>query len=343
MTLEHQDTIRRLRRLRDGRPVLSVYVETEPGLALHHGHEAALMNVLRDLAATVPEDQQASLAREADRVLDFVRGDYVPSGRTLIVFSSTPRRLFRPLTLHLPLRTLARFAPKPYLLPLDLALEDHPRVAIALVGEEKTRLLTTVLDEVESERETREHVPGRQRQGGWSAFRYQRDRERHIREHFVGIVDELRQLQKDSPYKWLVLAGTDEATGSVTKLLPRSLKSKLAGTFAEESFETTAELARQGILIAAQAERAEELEVATRVKDQAYARGKGTLGWDTTLRALAEGRVHLLAISVTELSSPDADRAVDLALDSRAAIEVVHGDAAEVLAPHRGIGALLRY
>ena len=343
MSLEQQDTIQRMRRLRAGRAVLSVYLETEPGLALHHGHVARLMDMLRELQANVPNDQQGALGQEAERILGFVREAYVPSGRTLVVFSSGPRRLFETVSLHLPLRTMARFAPRPYLLPLDLALEDHPRVAVALVGEEKTRFLTTVLDEIESQSETKEHVPGRQRQGGWSAFKYQRDRERHIHEHFAGVVDELRQLQKSAPYKWLVLAGADDATSAVAKLLPASLKAKLAGRFREEHFETSAEVARQAVQVAEKAEREEELQLATQIKDLTYARGSAALGWDTTLRALAEGRVHRLAISAGELSSADADRAVELASGSGAEVEVVHGAAEEVLAPHRGVGALLRY
>jgi peptide subunit release factor 1 (eRF1) len=232
---------------------------------------------------------------------------------------------------------------RPYLLPIDLALEDHPRIAIAQVGEEKTRLLTTVLHEIESERETKEHVPGRQRQGGWSAFRYQRDRERHIQEHFKDVVDDLRGLQKASPYKWLVLSGTDEATTAVAKLLPRSLKAKLAGSFREEHFESSATVAEQAYELAEDAERAEELQLATLILNKANAMAPATLGWDTTLRALAEGRVHQLAIAASELSSAEADRAVELAFESGAQVEVVHDDAAELLASHRGIGALLRY
>ena len=46
-------SIRRLRRLPKGRRVLSVYLETEPGLALHHGYVAQLMDILRDLREAV--------------------------------------------------------------------------------------------------------------------------------------------------------------------------------------------------------------------------------------------------------------------------------------------------
>src|SRR3990172_1666017 len=86
--------IRRLRRLPRGRPVLSVYLETEPGLALHHGHVSQLMDILRDLRQAVAEGDREGLSAEEERVLSFVREDYLPHGRTLIVFSSRPRRLW---------------------------------------------------------------------------------------------------------------------------------------------------------------------------------------------------------------------------------------------------------
>ena len=345
MKLKPEDElkIRRLRRFGQGRSVLSVYLQTEPGLALHHGHEAALLDVLRELREKAGDENEADLAVETERVLTFVRDDYVPTGRTLAIFSSRPRRLFETLTLQLPLRTTARIGPKPYVTPLELALEDHPRVAVALVSEEEVRLMTTVLDQIEFERRVKEAIPGRQRQGGWAAFKYQRDRERHIRDHFRHVVRELQELQRELPYERLVVAGTDEATAAMVKLLPGGLKKKLAGTFREEQFGSSAELAQRASLVAADAERAEELQLSEAILDRALAGGTAVLGWEETRRALVLGKVHRLAISGEELGFERADEALDLASASNAQVAVVHGAAEEVLGPYHGIGALLRY
>jgi len=345
MRLEPEDELRlnRLRRLVTGQGVLSVFLETEPGLALHHGHIAQLMDVLRDLRRTQSGDDLARVEAESERVLRFVREEYVPHGRTLAVFSSSPRRLWEALSLQLPLRSLARFAPKPYLAPLEVALEDHPRVAIALVNEERARLFTAVFSEIEAEHEVKEHVPGRQRQGGWSAFKYQRDRERHIREHFRHLVVELQDLQKARPYKWLVIGGADDATSALVNLLPKTLTPKLAGTFREELFKTDDEVVKRGAAIADEAERAEELSLAEEIRDRAFAGGPAALGWDETLQTLGEGRVHRLAIGAAKLASEEADRAIELAWQTGAGVEVVHGSAEDVLAASGGVGALLRY
>jgi peptide subunit release factor 1 (eRF1) len=212
-----------------------------------------------------------------------------------------------------------------------------------LVSEERLRLLTTVLDEIEAEHDFFEHVPGRQRQGGWSAFKYQRDRERHIQENFVRVVAELKQLDKDFPFKWLVIGGAGDATSAVVSLLPKALRGKLAGTFREEQFETDTKVVRQGALLAEKAERGEELRLAEEIRDRAMAGGQAALGWDETLQTLADGRVHRLAIAANSLRSERVDRALDLAAETSAGVEVVRGEAEEVLAPNGGIGALLRY
>jgi peptide subunit release factor 1 (eRF1) len=247
------------------------------------------------------------------------------------------------VSIQLAIRSVARFSAVPYLMPLKLALEDHPRVAIALVSQEDLRLMTLVLSEIETKDRIHGHVPGRQRQGGWSAFKYQRDRERHVHQQFASVVEELSDLNRRLPFKWLVIAGTDEATSAVTSLLPGSLRHKLAGTFRDELFETDGEVARKGALLAEEAERSEELRLAETIRDRALGGGPATLGWDKTLQTLREGRVHELAIAGTNLATSDADLALELAADSDARVEIIHGDAEALLAPNGGIGALLRY
>jgi peptide subunit release factor 1 (eRF1) len=340
---EIEQRLQRLRRLPKGRSVLSVYLATEPGLALHHGHVSQLMDTLRDLKESLAPNEQERLSVEAERVLSFVRQEYVPHGQTLVIFSSKPRRLWEVLSLQLPLSSQARFSTVPYLTPVDVALEDYPRVAVALVSQERARLMTTILAEIEQEHQIKEHVPGRQRQGGWSAFKYPRDRERHIHEHFVNIAGELQELQKRLPYKWLVIGGTDDATSALTGLLPNFLRTKLAGTFNDELFERDNEIAVQGARLAEGAERGEELKLAEDIRDRAMAGGAAALGWEETLQCLTEGRAHRLAIAGSRLGSGEANKALELASDSGALIEVVHGEAEKVLAPNGGIGALLRY
>jgi peptide subunit release factor 1 (eRF1) len=340
---EDEERLARLRRLRPGFPILSAYVRVEKGLALHHGHVAALMDLLKDLRGHIDEQARAGFEVEAARVLDFIRSEYVPSGQTLAIFSSQKRRLWEILALQLPLKPIARFGTKPYLAPIDAALEDNPRTAVALVNNHEARILTLVLGEIEGEYKVTDAVPGRQRQGGWSAFRYQRDRERHIATHLVHVVGSLVELDRSRGFQRLVLGGTKEATEAVATILPKSLKSKYGGSFRAEQFRGDDEVVKAALPVIESAERAEEKSLAQKARDDALNGLPAALGWDETLQCLREGRVHRLLIAEERCGTPQGDEAFELSWDSNAMIEVIHGEAAAILADNGGVAALLRY
>lgn len=338
-----EDAFRRLRRLRDGAPVLSLYLGLEKGLALHHGYAAAAMDTLRAAEKTVQPEWRPMFDSESERALAWLRGEFKPHGQTLLVFASKPRRLWSTISLQLALPSVARFSPRPYLPPLEAAMEDHPRTAIALVNDDSSRILTLRLDEIESEAETHSDIPGRQRQGGWAAFKYQRDRESHIHKHLVDVVGELVDLQRSRPFKRLVLGGTREATEAVAAILPGSLKQKYCGSFRMEMFRSDDDAASAGAAISEAAEREEERSLAAMAVERALAGGRAALGWEETLGCLRDGRAHQLLISEGACGSDKGDQAFELAWDSSAPIEVLHGDSVAALTPYGGIAALLRY
>jgi peptide subunit release factor 1 (eRF1) len=338
---EHK--INRLRSLRAGKSVLSLYLPVEKGQALHHGHIAAAMDILRDLRERTSEDLAPALEEESARVMTFLREEYVPHGQTLVIFSSGPRRLWADVSVQLALKGIARFSAKPYLAPIDAAIEDYPRTAIALVDNKNARILTAFAGELEAEHRFSDELPRRQRQGGWSAFKYERDRVRHVAEHLVHVAEDLVSMQKSRPFKWLVLGGQKEATEALAGVLPRSLKARYCGSFKAEMFQPDDEVLKAGLPVAEAAERREEQELAQRANDMALKGLGASLGWDETLQCLNEGRVHELLIGAAACGTSRADAAFERAWDSDAKIEVLHGEAEEILAPNGGIAAILRY
>ena len=343
LSLDDERRLTRLKRLPDGQGVLSVYLRIEPGLALHHGHVPQLMDVLRDLRETAPEGDRPRIEGESERVLRFVREEYRPSGTGLAVFASRPRRLWETFALQARIPSVARFRPRPYLAPLTAVEDDYPRVAVVLSNSEKARFFSVVMNSIEAEHKLADPVPRKQRQGGWSAFKYQHDREMHIQAHLVHVVESLKEQARQNPFQKLVLGGPDDTTAALVRLLPKSLQGRLAGTFRAEMFATDDEVASAASAVAAEAERAEEERLARQVVDTAFAGGQAALGWPETMQTLAEGRVQTLVIAASRYGSDEADRAVTLAWDSGAGVEVAHEGAEEILAPHGGVGAVLRY
>ncbi len=340
---EDKQALARLARMASGAGVLSVYLEIDPATALHHGHVARLMDVLRGLRENIPPEEGRLVEAEVERVLSYVRAEYRPHGRTLALFSSRPRRLFRTLSLQIPITSLARFRPRPYVGPLWSALDDYPRTGVAVVDHERARLLSILLGEIEAERTIQDEVPRKQRQGGWAAFKFEQDRVSHIATHYRHVAKALRDQDSVLPFERLVIGGSDEATAALSQALPGSLRPRIAGTFRAELFAENEVLVRRAVEVAEKAEREEEVRLVQEICDKALGGRQAALGWPETLQTLALGRVHVLALDAGVQDSDQAEEARRLALTTGARTEIVHGRASQFLAPYEGIGAILRY
>jgi peptide chain release factor subunit 1 len=343
MNIEPKD-LQRLRGLRNvstDAGILSVYLPIDPGTSPHRGYVPALMDLLKPLRDE-GQAQHDRIEAEAERVLAHVR-ESSPEGTAVVMFSSEPAGIWETFSLQLPVTAKARWGRRPHLLPLQAWLDDFPTAVLALADQRDARIYLLQLGDMEQERRVIGHTPGRQRQGGWSAFRYERDRQRHVQEHLHDVAQELAEVALQEGAEYVVLAGTDETTSLLAKQLPSSVASKLAGTFRAEMFATDAAIAESAGEVIDAAEREQERALAQEVVDAAMAGGRASLGAEETLQMLREGRAHQLVISAQALQTPPGDSAATIAEDAGLAIEVVHDAGADVLAPHGGIGAVLRY
>jgi peptide subunit release factor 1 (eRF1) len=324
------------------RPTLSVYLPIRPELNAPQGYRAELLNLLRDAKAKVPEASLKAFEAISGKAVEYIRDDYTPSGRTLALFAAQPDLLHvEELAMTLP--ASARFQSGAFIAPLVAALENNPTIVVVGVGLREDRFIVARLQEIEATGHESSDVPGRQRQGGRSAFRYERDRARHVNEHVKDVANRTADLCRDHAAKWLVLGGAAEQTNVLSDALPEPVRKLIAGRFAIEMFESDAALLEIALKLAAEAEGREEAELALEIKDRALALGSACLGWDQTQQRLSEGRVHVLAMPLAAVGTDDGDLALNSAWDTGVRVEFVGPEAQEILQPYGGVGALLRY
>ncbi len=334
--------LRELRKLSTQEGILSVYLPVDPQVSTHRGYVPALMDILKPLREDESDPRHARIEAEAQRVLDYVR-DNPPEGTAFIAFSSQPAGIWETFAFQLPVEGRARWGARPHLLPVRELLDDFPTAVLALVDHNDARIYILGLGGMDRERRVTGAVPGRQRQGGWSAFRYERDRQHHIAEHFEDVARGLAEVAEAEDATFVVIAGTDENTSAVVQKLPASVTPRLAGTFRAEMFATDASLAESAGAVIDAAEREQERTLAQQVIDAALSGGRGALGVEKTLEMLTDGRVHQLVVSEQTLHGPEGEVAASMAEDAGIEIEVVHEDGEAALASHGGIGAVLRY
>ena len=390
---ETLDRIALLESPRDG--VLSAYLDVEPSETQREGFEAALLDLWKPLRAELEgTDVVDRLEEEIDRVNTYVRSWKEPPGRSVAIFSSAPADIFVAVALDVPALTGARFGSRPYLLPMIAVLDEYERYCVALVDREHARLLTVWMGRLEQRTEFKDPLPaGFSGGGGWSTGggqrgrrdaapmgpgrvhssqgRYTRHLEYHVQLHFQRVVDELWRLYRGRSFDRLIIGGPPEAMGTLRQLLPRSLATRVVGQFAAERFASDAEVLDRVRGIEETAERAHEVALVQEILDRAAKAEFAVTGWDDTLAALCDGRVHQLLLIEGETAAgyacpeghfavieqvelcPFCDEPVwqisDLAAwatrrarATGAGVEFVRGEAAERLRP-RAVAASLRY
>jgi hypothetical protein len=377
--------------------VLSLYLNLDPAGGERRDPAAAVHDAVASLRAQpLGEPLRLRLDEEADRVVSFLRDEHELHGRSLVVFSCGPRGLWEAFWLQVPVRSLARFAGRPSVSQLasildeherygDLAVnvqtplrhvrqgvQQHERYGVVLLDKERGRVLVVYLNRVEHDTDVFDAYPGRTAMGGWAQARYSHHRDAHLHRHVLHVAEAVQSEARRRPFDRLIAGGPDEALSALLSVLPRSLSGRLAGTFSAELFASNEHILDQVRSLEERAEREAEVGLVTQLTGGAAGGGPAVVGWDDTLQALVEGRVHKLVLAegvsqagrvcpaghvavveplaecpvcgaALEAVPALAERAVELAFDDDGSVETVRGEAREALTPHGGIGALLRY
>ncbi len=372
--LPTERTLRRLagfRAVRDG--VLSLYLTFGPTGGERRTIRAAVDSALDRLSESqLSEEQRVLLERERKSVHRFFRRRFSLSGRSLILFACEPRGLWELFQLQVPSLSIARFADRPSVSQLAAILDEQERYGILIINKERARLLSVYLGEVEDDIEIRNGYSGRTAAGGWAQSRYQRRREAHLHTHALAAVDALAREQRHRGFDRILLGGPDEARAALLGALPRGLRSRVTGTFACDLFASHQAVLKRTRNLMDAAERGAEEVLVDHIMEGARNRGLAAIGWEQTLPALLEGRVHKLVLveglrkrgrscprghiaagRASRLCSPCqepvgashdlTEAAVGTALDTQAGVEMVRGQAARRLRNEGGICAILRY
>lgn len=343
--LEHRD-----------KPLLSLYIRVDPALpenqALTPAWQIWVKNTLREMNNTMQDEQVTSWARALSHVLAFL-DDYRPDAKGLILFADEDGLQDYRLPV-LPQENVAHFG-APLVAPLLWLMDEYERYLIVLVDEEEAHFLTTYLGTIGREEamasdrfsfdfrektiRARDARPG----GGINQdalddltdeliSRFHRD----VATHISGVMARTGALR-------VIIGGHERAAHAVRALLPVSVASALVGVIQIPFEESDQEVMARVLPLALDYERRKEAELVTSVIAQARAGGRGALGLDAVRQALALGQVDTL---IAPWPTDDLELLHHLTLHAMqvgARVELVHGQAADMLRGTGSVAALLRF
>jgi len=282
-----------------GQNVLSVYLDTGPGRTDGPAYLFAFRDGCKALRHTTPSAEQAALDTAIAHAERYLTTRFTPGKPGLALFATSGSTSLRAIDLPAASGDGVRWDVQPHLAPLYALLGEYERVAAILIDKERARLFIVYLGAIEEQRELRDWVPGKQATGGWFALaqtHYARRHEEYVLHHVRHAIATLLTMLRAHPFDRLLVGGPAEAVPLLKQQLPRSLRSRLAGTLNIEIFASASEVLHAVLQKAVALEQQAELRDVQELLDAATAPFV-VVGLDETLAMLSEGRVHRLVLA----------------------------------------------
>lgn len=352
--------------------VLSVYLSTAPLRAGAPPYFLAYLDQIKSLRALLPAAELDAFEAAAAQAERYLR-ELTFHAPAIALFASGAAEYFYALALPEPVANQVVWDEQPLIRPIESVLDEFERAIVVLFDAERARILTIYLGAIEFATELQDTVPGRQATGGWAALaqsRFARHREDHLLRHAKRVIEVVGELARDRPATRLFLAGPQEPVAFLRRELPATMRQQFQATLPLELFATDADVLRAVLPILADAERRGELGDLSELLEAATS-DYVALGFPRVLGALADGQVHRLfvseSLSLKGAECPScgrlttlvelcpacgsethpvgdlADRAIQQALAAGSRVELLRGEAGELLLTHGGLGAWLRY
>ncbi len=290
-------TLHHLARYHTEDGVLSVYLNVKPDMVSAAACESALKPLLEPLHSHTKDTWlQGRLEYEIAGVIDTVRSWQQPPGRAVAMFFCGPGGLDAVIPLRFHVQPFARFARRPALSPLISALEEHRRYCVVMFERRRARIISVMLGEVEEEITIESDLTGRGDTREWTAAppAAAHVREGDLHAHAMRTVEHLWALDRSRPIHGLMLSGDPEALRMLKQLLPRALSRAVVASPALDIGAIAPDVAHRVQLLEDETREAEDRALVSRILEQRD--NLAVTGWDPTLEAINDGRVHLLML-----------------------------------------------
>ncbi len=361
-------------------PYLSVYLDWRPEGERPYRRAAVTVfeNETRDLLDQYDPESDAAenLKTDIQRVRSFLEEDLDPSVHGVMIIANAAHGIFDSFVLAMPVENAVAAGPFPNLLPMTRIVEDYPRYAVLAADQlEANLMIISRANRIQQLSMEGSDYPPKQKQGGFSARRYQ-TRAEERKQHFArAVAAETRKALSEANVEMLVVLASEVMRSYLDEELHDDVKAKIIGWLPQHRDGSRAAIIEQTTSTVTQAEREREFEAVTTLLNEQRSGGRGVIGIEETLKALQRGQVMKLVMShgfsapgwvdyrlnvhgvgpkpdahpaggdLDDIYEIDlAEEMVRLTIITDAIGEIVHDDgAADLKLGDAGVGAILRF
>jgi peptide subunit release factor 1 (eRF1) len=243
---------------------------------------------------TILAGSPAELAEYKEN-LKKVRGflERSPHGEgSLCVFCCQLLDYFKSFSLERPVKDLIRIGPSPYVRPIAELREDYESIAVVAASNDRTRIFLVTAASAKQEEVIKGGIKNHVKVGGWSQQRYERRRDKALHHYAREVVERLARLEREEPFRHILLVGSKETLQEIARNLPPSLAAKLTGEKPLDLSRGEGYLHQEVLELFDEQEHRSEAELWRKIQGR-YSRGEpAAIGPEETLEAALAGRVE---------------------------------------------------
>jgi peptide chain release factor subunit 1 len=349
-------------------PVVSLYLDLRPDQHGREHHTPFIERAFEEQMATFPpsSEARASLGRDLARIKRYLATPAERSRRAVALFSSSGEPdLFEAVSLDVPLDGHRLYVDRqPHLFPLARLADQYATYAALLLNTNAARLYVFAAGGVQRQTTVTNEKLTRVAVGGWSQARYQRHVDHlHLR-HVKEVAEAIERVVRDEGVDRVIVAGDEIAVPLLREQLPRDVDARIVDVLRLDIRTPEHEVLRATLEAFRRKDADDDRTLVSQLLDAYRSGGLATIGVTGVRAALDLGQAdrllapaHPSPASASEAS--DAVRAgvpkeLEAELDEttvedlvslarRTDARVTFIEDSRLLAPARGVGALLRF
>jgi peptide chain release factor subunit 1 len=277
-----------------GKPVLSLYLNTEPSAGNADAYRLRLRNMLKEVDA--PKDNA--------RIEQYFNHEYDWSGRGVAVFSCADQEYFRAYPLAVPIRSRVRVSDHPHFKPLADLWDAFGGYGVALVDKQGARFFHFTLGELEEQQGFLGEEVKHTKSGGASSVAGMRGGtvgqtgydEEVIGRNMKEAARFAAKFFENNHIRRVLIGGTEENIASFRSYLPKSWQSLVVGSFPAAMTANANEVQAKAYEIGLEAENNREAGLVDSAIAFSAKSGPGSVGLDETLKAVSSHKVQTLLV-----------------------------------------------
>ncbi|NLI81105.1 MAG: hypothetical protein GX443_05375 [Deltaproteobacteria bacterium] len=295
------------RPFRDDSPVLSVYLNLDPGDFLHRrgGYKVTLDGMLRDIESHLSdEDKRRHFREDADWIVQKVEF-HIPKGKSLLLFCDVSESFFLVEDLPIHLASQACYEPAPFIRPILEARAEYERYGIVVLDRERARFFVITMGTIEEVSDVFQTPPFKVRStSGRDQLRSSQTVAQRRAAVWSGwflkdVSDLLQELIQKYDIDQVLLAGPEDVTAELQRVLPKAIAARVVERVRMALGAKPNEVLDLVLPIIERMEKSRELAViddlVTIARKANPTLQKAVVGLNPTLDAVNQGRVYRLA------------------------------------------------